>query len=130
MLSIRAASISLEKLASFLPPHTKVYRPSKRSNIFGNLTIAKSYINGSPERLAIDRSYQETMDVLLIVAACLAAPLIPLSLLMRNYKLDSIDQKVRGMVIGHDRAQDEGATEVQGDEGEARRKGFLGRFSR
>ncbi|CAD6565954.1 MAG: hypothetical protein ASARMPREDX12_003626 [Alectoria sarmentosa] len=114
------------KLTKYLPPDAQ----QDAALIFGNLTIAKSYINGSPERLAIDRSYQETMDVLLIVAACLAAPLIPLSLLMRNYKLDSIDQKVRGMVIGHDRAQDEGATEVQGDGGEARRKGFLGRFSR
>ena len=34
---------------------------------------------------------------------------------MRNYKLDSIDQKVRGNVIGRDRAQDEGASEVEGD---------------
>lgn len=36
---------------------------------------------------------------------------------MRNYKLDSMDQKVRGIVIGRDRAQDEGAPEVQGDRG-------------
>ena len=85
-------------------------------------------MEGSPERLAIDRSYQETMDILLIVAACLAAPLIPLSLLMRNYKLDSIDQKVRGNVIGRDRAQDEGASVVDRDGGQTRGKGFFGRF--
>lgn len=114
------------KLAKYLPPDAQ----SDAALIFGNLTIAKSYMGGSPERLAIDRSYQETMDILLIIAACLAAPLVPLSLLMRNYKLDSIDQKVRGMVIGRDRVREEGVLEVQGDEGEARKKGLLGRFSR
>lgn len=114
------------KLAEYLPPDAQ----SDAALIFGNLTIAKSYTGGSPERLAIDRSYQETMNILLIIAACLAAPLIPLSLLMRNYKLDSMDQKVRGKVIGRDRAQDEGAPEVQGDGEEARRKGFLGRVLR
>lgn len=112
------------KLEKYLPPEAQ----SNAALIFGNLTIAKNYMEGSPERLAIDRSYQETMDILLIVAACLAAPLIPLSLLMRNYKLDSIDQKVRGNVIGRDRAQDEGASEVDRDEGHTQRKGFFGHF--
>ena len=70
------------------------------------------------------------MDVLLIIAACLAAPLIPLSLLMRNYKLDTIDQKVKGKVIGHDRAQDEDAPEIQRDGEAAQRRGFFGRFLR
>lgn len=69
--------------------------------------------------MLVDRSYQETMDILLIIAACLAAPLIPLSLLMRNYKLDSIDQKVRGRVIGHDRAQDISASGDIRDRGPA-----------
>ena len=114
------------KLAKYLPPDAQ----SDAAVIFGNLTIAKSYLGGSPERLAIDRSYQETMDILLIIAACLAAPLIPLSLLMRNYKLDKIDQKVRGNVIGRDRAEEEGESEIQGDEGEARRKGFFRRLLR
>ena len=114
------------KLAKYLPPDAQ----SDAAVIFGNLTIAKSYLGGSPERLAIDRSYQETMDILLIIAACLAAPLIPLSLLMRNYKLDKIDQKVRGNVIGRDRAEEEGESEIQGDEGEARRKDFFRRLLR
>ena len=71
--------------------------------IFGNLTIAKSYAGGTPQRVAINRSYQETMDILLIIAACLAAPLIPLSVMLRNFKLDALDQKVKGVVIGHER---------------------------
>ena len=114
------------KLARYLPPNAQ----SDAALIFGNLTIAKSYVGGSPERLAIDRSYQETMDILLIIAACLAAPLIPLSLIMRNYRLDSIDQRVRGKVIGRDRVQDEGAPEIHVQAGDERRKGFLGRFLR
>ena len=112
------------KLFKYLPPDAQ----PNAALIFGNLTIAKSYVGGSPERLAIDRSYQETMDILLIIAACLAAPLIPLSLLMRNYKLDSIDQKVRGNVIGRDCGQDEGASEIEGGGGQGRRKGFFGHF--
>lgn len=112
------------KLAKYLPLDAQ----SDAALIFGNLTIAKSYMVGTPERLAIDRSYQETMDILLIVAACLAAPLIPLSLLMRNYNLDRIDQKVRGKVIGRERVYDEGAPGSQGDGGEVRKKGFLGRL--
>ena len=112
------------KLAKYLPPGAQ----SDATLIFGNLTIAKSYVAGSPERLAIDRSYQETMDILLIIAACLAAPLILLSLLMKNYKLDSIDQRVRGKVIGRDRVQDEGVSEVQRGGEPARKRGFLWRF--
>ena len=112
------------KLAKYLPPDAR----SDAALIFGNLTLAKSYVGGSPERLAIDRSYQETMDILLIIAACLAAPLIPLSLLMRNYKLDSIDQKVKGKVIGRPRVQNESAPKVQVDGGPAGKKGFFGRF--
>lgn len=45
---------------------------------------------GSPERDAINRAYQETMTILLTVAVCIAAPLIPLSLCMGNYKLDQV----------------------------------------
>ena len=112
------------KLTKFLPRDAQ----SDAALIFGNLTIAKSYVRGSPERLAIERSYQETMDILLIIAACLSVPLIPLSLLMRNYKLDSIDQKVTGKVIGRDRVQDEGVSEVQGDGQPAGKKGFFGPF--
>ena len=113
------------KLGKYLPPNAQ----ADATLIFGNLTLAKSYMSGSPERTAIDRSYQETMDILLIIAACLAAPLIPLSLMMRNYKLDTIDQKVRGKVIGSERPLDEGAPEVGGRQEDGER-GFLGCFRR
>ena len=75
-----------KKLALYLPPTAK----ADAALIFGNLTLAASYKVGSPERVAINRSYQETMNILLIIAVCLSVPLIPLSLLMRNYKLDQV----------------------------------------
>lgn len=40
------------------------------------------------------------MRILLIIAICVVVPLIPLSLLMNNYKLDTIKQNVKGRVIG------------------------------
>ena len=94
-------------------------------------------MGGTPERAAIDRSYQETMDILLIIAACLAAPIIPLSLVMRNYKLDAIDQKVRGKVIGKEKRGLGGGGDGDGPEmimtgaGEGGgERGFWGRFRR
>ena len=77
-----------KKLALYLPPAAK----ADATLIFGNLTLAKSYSMSSPERVAINRSYQETMDILLIIAVCLSVPLIPLSLLLRNYKLDQVSR--------------------------------------
>ncbi|KAL8914499.1 MAG: hypothetical protein Q9171_000852 [Xanthocarpia ochracea] len=85
-----------KKLALYLPPEAQ----ADAISIFGNLTLAQSYPLGGPERIAINRSYQETMNILLTIAVCLAIPLFPLSLIMKNYKLDEVDQKVRGVVIG------------------------------
>ena len=113
------------KLAQYLPPANQ----ADATLIFGNLTVAKSYIGGSPERAAIDRSYQETMDILLIIAACLAAPLIPLTLILRNYKLSALDQKVRGVVIGQDHHSSENITRPQSeDEGGRNKTALLGRL--
>ena len=85
-----------KKLTEYLPPAEQ----ANATLIFGNITLAQSYLPGTPERAAINRSYQETMNILLIIAVCLSVPLLPLSLLMKNYKLDKIDQKVKGKVIG------------------------------
>lgn len=75
-----------KKLALYLPPEAQ----ADAISIFGNLTLAQSYPMGGPERTAINRSYQETMNILLIIAVCLAIPLFPLSLMMKNYKLDEV----------------------------------------
>ena len=118
----------LPKLQEYLPPAAQ----GDAQAIFGNLTLAKGYAAGSPEKVAIDRSYQETMDILLIIAACFCAPLIPLSLFMSNYKLDSIDQRVKGKVIGTDRARP-GVTRGGEDEGlaeDSRQKSWLRRILR
>ncbi|KAL4800018.1 major facilitator superfamily domain-containing protein [Aspergillus venezuelensis] len=72
------------KLSLYLPEEYK----SEAGAIFGKLTKALSYEMGSPARIAINRSYQETMDKLLVLAVLATLPLIPLSLLMSNYKLD------------------------------------------
>ena len=112
------------ELTQYLPPT----KEADATLIFGNLTVAKSYMWGSPERVAINRSYQETMDILLIIAVCLAAPLIPLSFIMRNYKLNLIDQKVKGVVIGCDRNLDETVPNAPVNEGDRQRSGLLGKL--
>ncbi|KAL4957989.1 major facilitator superfamily domain-containing protein [Aspergillus filifer] len=74
------------KLSLYLPEEYK----SEAGAIFGKLTKALSYEMGSSARIAINRSYQETMDKLLVLALLATLPLIPLSLLMSNYKLDKV----------------------------------------
>ena len=79
----------LPKLQSYLPQRSR----ASAEIIFGNITLAKSFAKGSLESVAIDRSYQESLDMILIVAASFAAPLIPLSLCMQNYRLDDSDRR-------------------------------------
>lgn len=74
------------KLSLYLPDEYK----SEAGAIFGKLTKALSYEMGTPVRAAINRSYQETMNKLLLLAILATLPLIPLSLLMSNYKLDKV----------------------------------------
>jgi hypothetical protein len=86
-----------QKLALYLPPEIQ----DQAALIYGNVTLASTgWPMGSPERTAINRAYQETMTTMLTIAVCVAAPLIPLSLMMRNYKLDEMDQHVKKRVIG------------------------------
>lgn len=74
------------KLLKYLPEETK----SAAAEIFGSLAKALEYPVGSPTRIAINRSYQETMNKLLTLAIIATLPLIPLSLVMENYKLDKM----------------------------------------
>ncbi|KAL8658071.1 MAG: hypothetical protein Q9226_001303 [Calogaya cf. arnoldii] len=109
-----------KKLALYLPPEAQ----ADAISIFGNLTLAKSYPMGGPERTAINRSYQETMNILLIISVCLAIPLFPLSLMMKNYKLDEVDQKVKGVVIGEARRNEYvGSDEIHGSNSEIVQQG-------
>ncbi|KAL8970690.1 MAG: hypothetical protein Q9183_001391 [Haloplaca sp. 2 TL-2023] len=114
------------KLSLYLPPEAQ----ADALLIYGNLTLAKSYPVGGPVRLAIDRSYQETMNILLTIAACLAIPLIPLSLIMRDYELGQMDQKVRGVVIGRSHRRDSDNVADVGGDGEDTRQGAKKRWFR
>ncbi|KAE8134638.1 major facilitator superfamily domain-containing protein [Aspergillus pseudotamarii] len=75
------------KLRRYLPDENK----GDAKEIFGRLDKALSFPMGSPVRIAINRSYQETMNKLLVLALIVTIPLIPLSLLMKNYRLDKIN---------------------------------------
>lgn len=86
-----------KKLALYLPPETQ----DQAAEIFGNITLAsRGWPVGSPTRNAINLAYQETMTKILTVAIFVALPCIALALLMDDYKLDEIDQGVKGVVIG------------------------------
>lgn len=86
-----------KKLMQYLPDETK----DQAAAIYGNITLAANgWPMGSPTRQAINRAYQETMTYILMVAVCIAVPVVLLSLLMKDYKLDECDQHVRGLVIG------------------------------
>ncbi|KAF2086554.1 MFS general substrate transporter [Saccharata proteae CBS 121410] len=96
------------KLERYLPPETK----GQAQAIYGNVNLASAgWPMGSPERIAINRAYQETMHTLLTVAVCVAAPLIPLSFFLKNYDLKKMDQKVKGRVIGGSMAGGHGENE-------------------
>lgn len=85
------------KLALYLPPETR----DRAAEIYSNIGLASTgWPMGSPTREAINRAYQETMTRILTVAVCVAVPVILLSFLMENYKLDEMQQHVKGVVVG------------------------------
>jgi len=87
------------KLQQYLPAETV----ANATIIFGDITTSSDYITyppGSPTRIAINRAYQETMRLLLIGALVAAAPIVPLTFLLKNYKLREMEQPVEGRVIG------------------------------
>lgn len=85
------------KLALYLPPETR----DRAAEIYSNIALASTgWPMGSPTREAINRAYQETMTRILTVAVCVAVPVILLSFLMENYKLDEMQQHVKGVVVG------------------------------
>jgi MFS family permease len=76
-----------KKLRAYLPADIR----DQAALIYGNVTLASTgWPMGSPQRNAINRAYQETMTTLLTIAVCVCAPLIPLSLMMKNYRLDKV----------------------------------------
>ena len=74
------------KLQAYLPPDAQ----GQAFAISGNFTLAQTFEPGTPARVAINQAYQETMNILLIIAVCLAAPVFILSWFMKDYKLDEV----------------------------------------
>lgn len=79
---------------------------------------AQTYAMGTPERIAIVRAYDETMKMLLIIAVCVCIPMLPMGLLMKNYKLNEVDQHVTGTVIGNSKERVGGGIGQQGMNGD------------
>jgi SP family sugar:H+ symporter-like MFS transporter len=86
-----------QKLEAYLPAGTPSAPIFASILVSGNYTL---YPSGTPERIAINRAYQETMRYLLIGALCAAAPILPLTFALKNYRLDRMKQPVVGKVFG------------------------------
>ena len=99
-----------QKLHMYLPPESQ----ADAAEIFGRLTKALSYPMGSATRIAISQAYQETMDNLIRLAVIAALPLIPLSLIMKNYKLDKVGGDHSDMLLPNDSLT---VTDRSGNEG-------------
>lgn len=84
------------KLIEYLPENAKGYV----KEILGSAVFAQTFAMGTPERIAIIKAYDETMNILLIIAVCVCVPMLPMALLMKNFKLDQVDQHVKGTVVG------------------------------
>ena len=81
----------VNRLAENLPANLK----SQAAGFAASYTSALVYEQGTPTRIAINNAYQDTMRILLIIAICMCIPLIPLSLVMKNYKLDKVSPRSR-----------------------------------
>lgn len=100
------AAISGAIWSTYIPAKLQLYLPADvpYSPIYSDILVSGDYTlypAGSPTRIAINRAYQETMRYLLIGALCAAAPILPLTFFMKNYKLDEMKQPVEGRVIGN-----------------------------
>ncbi|KAK3379510.1 siderophore iron transporter mirC [Lasiosphaeria ovina] len=80
------------KLLAYLPEGPA---RDRAADIYASVVVACSYPWGSPEREAIARAYQETIEVLLRVALVLCLPLVALAFCVNDYRLDG-----RGHVAG------------------------------
>lgn len=79
-------STAYAKLLRYLPAESV----GDALTIFGSYETAVTYPMGSPTREAINRAYQETENILIIIAICIAALTIPLSFGMQNFKLNQV----------------------------------------
>lgn len=85
-----------KKLQQYLPSDSR----DQATAILRDINQALQYKVGSPERIAISRSIEETMQRLVKYALCVCGLLVVSSLLMSDYDLSEIEQGVTGRVIG------------------------------
>ncbi|OAA69162.1 siderochrome-iron transporter MirC [Cordyceps fumosorosea ARSEF 2679] len=78
----------LSKLEAHLPEASK----SSAVAIQDSLTVATSFAVGSPERLAINKSYTEVMHILLVTSIAFVAASFLVSLAIENLNLKKVDQ--------------------------------------
>lgn len=72
------------------------------TDIYGNYFNALAFPMGTLERDRINASYSQVYRIQLIVACCMAIPMIPLGLMMRNINLRDVDlANTKGKVIGN-----------------------------
>ncbi|PNS18887.1 hypothetical protein CAC42_5426 [Sphaceloma murrayae] len=105
----------LQKLEEYLPEKTA----DQAAAIFGDVNLAANgWPIGDPTRGAINRAYQETIRNIFYVAVLISLTLLPLALVMQNYKLDEVDQQREEPVLRH-RPTYEQLTVSEIDESEA-----------
>ena len=93
--------------SSYIPKQLALYLPADRQDqvalIYDSVTYAsKQFAPGTVERRAINRAYQDTMSILLVIAMCMAVPCIFLSFCMENYRLREMDQRQPGQMTGEE----------------------------
>lgn len=108
------------KLREYLPPGSM----PDATGIYDNINNALTYPVGTPGRMAVDRAYQETIKDLLIIAVSICVPVILLSLLMKNYKLDTMNQGVKGRIIGRTVPKDRTKAKIIKDGDGSAKKGL------
>ncbi|KAK6543722.1 hypothetical protein TWF694_000456 [Orbilia ellipsospora] len=112
----------LNKLDQYLPEEVKV----NATLIYSDFTVASSYAPGTAAREAINRSYQETMRVMLISALVSAVPILFLTLLMENVDLRKKEVNVKGRVFGSSGADADGRVAEEENEVRVRRESKAG----
>ncbi|KAJ9137254.1 MFS general substrate transporter [Pleurostoma richardsiae] len=106
------------KLEQYLPEGSK----GKAAEIYASVVKARSYAVGSPERLAINRAYQETMTRLLTIAAGVCVPIVLLGFLMADYRLNEMGRRVKGTEEEAEAEEDAAAAAEEAEQMRERRR--------
>ncbi|KAK2777032.1 hypothetical protein FQN52_003259 [Onygenales sp. PD_12] len=83
---------SLKKLKAYLPASAK----RKPGGIFKSIVVGQKFAEGTPEGMAIDRSYQETQRILAIGGLAALATMLIVMLFLKDVRLDEerSDEKI------------------------------------